>query len=323
MADAAITALLCEGVTCPQSTGIGGGFVMTIFTAATGKVETLNAREIAPGQATQDMFMNVTSIEGGKTIAVPGEIKGYWELHKKYGKLEWSQLFKPVIALCRRGHEVSEYLAKIMWRFKPVILNSPSLAKIYINPTTNDVYKRGDFVKRLKLADTLEEIAEKGAATLYENGALAQRLIEDIRREGGIMTVEDLMAYRVQWGTPASRKFENNKTLHSFSLPGSGSLVVFMINVLNNYLPDGPVLQSFQRIAETFKYAYAQRTLLGDYTESDAVVRNLTNIDYAMHVRDRIEDNRTYNDPKYYGGIFEQVNVSELTFHLEIVCAFL
>lgn len=289
---------------------------MTIFTAATGKLETLNAREVAPGKASKDMFGNGT-VSGGKAIAVPGELKGYWELHQKYGKLEWSRLFKPVIELCRRGHEVSKYLANILRKFKSVVVNSPSLAEIYINPATNDVYKEGDFVKRLKLADTLEEIAEKGAAAMYDNGTLAQRLIEDIRREGGIISVEDLMAYKVQWGTPATRTFESNKTLHTFSLPGSGSLVVFIMNVLNNYLPDGHALRSYQRITETLKYAYARRSLLGDSVEAEAIVKNLTDLNYATNIRNRIEDTRTYNDYKHYGGMFESANVSELNLWIE------
>lgn len=293
---------------------------MTIFTAATGKVRTLNAREMAPSKAFKDMFGNGT-VQGGKAIAVPGEVKGYWELHQEYGKLEWSRLFKPVIELCRRGHEVSKYLASILRARKSIIANSPSLAEIYIDPATNDVYKQGDHVKRLKLAVTLEEIAEKGVDTLYGNGTLAQRVIESIQREGGIMTIEDLMAYNATWGTPASRTFENNKTLHSYSMPGSGSLVVFIMNVLNNYLPDGPALLSYQRIVETFKYAYAKRTLMGDSDEGQEIVKNLTDLNYAMDIRNKLKDDGTHNDYKYYGGIFAPSEVSELKYLALFSCS--
>lgn len=283
---------------------------MTIFTAKTGIVETLNAREMAPGKAFEEMFVNDTTVQGGKSVAVPGEIKGYWELHQKYGKLAWARLFRPVIDLCRRGHVVSRYLANILSSRNATIKNSPTLAEIYINPETNEVYKQGEYVKRLKLADTLEEIAQNGAATLYGNGTLAQRLVEDIQEDGGIVTVEDLMKYEPIWLKPATRKFENKKSLHSFSLPGSGSLVIFMLNVVNNYLPDGASLRSFQRIAETLKYAYARRSLLGDSEEGVAVANNITLLDYALKIRDKIEDTHTYNDHKYYGGIFESARVS-------------
>lgn len=283
---------------------------MTIFSAATGKVETLNAREMAPRKATKDMYENDAVVAGGRAVAVPGEIKGYWRLHQKYGKLKWSRLFRPVIELCRRGHIVSPYFDTILqWR-KQSVLNSPSLTEIFVNPETNDVYRKGDHVKRLKLAETLEEIAEKGAAAMYSNGTLAQRLIEDIQREGGIMTVDDLMAYEPRWEKPISQKLENHKTLHTFSLPGSGSIIVFIMNVLNNYLPDGPVLQSYQRIIETFKYAYAKRSHLGDSLEGANAVKNLTSLDFAREIRKQLDDERTYNDPKHYGAEFETINVS-------------
>lgn len=76
VADAAISTMLCEGVTCPQSTGLGGGFLMTIYIKSSGVVETLNAREVAPKKASQNMFVNITNaaLEGGLSIAVPGEV---------------------------------------------------------------------------------------------------------------------------------------------------------------------------------------------------------------------------------------------------------
>lgn len=64
VADAAIATLFCEGVAVPQSCGLGGGFFLTIYTKATGKVETLNAREIAPIAATADMFVGETTVTG-------------------------------------------------------------------------------------------------------------------------------------------------------------------------------------------------------------------------------------------------------------------
>ena len=80
--------LICEGITCPQSGGLGGGFLLTIYIKEKGTIETLDAREVAPKLATKNMFDNNlgASLEGGLAIAVPGELKGLWELHQKYGK---------------------------------------------------------------------------------------------------------------------------------------------------------------------------------------------------------------------------------------------
>uniref|UniRef100_A0A182MLF2 Gamma-glutamyltransferase n=1 Tax=Anopheles culicifacies TaxID=139723 RepID=A0A182MLF2_9DIPT len=83
-ADAAIATLFCEGVSIPQSMGIGGGFVLTIYNKASGIVESLDSREVAPEAGTKNMYVGngKAAIEGGLSIAVPGEVKGYWELHQ-------------------------------------------------------------------------------------------------------------------------------------------------------------------------------------------------------------------------------------------------
>lgn len=64
---------------------------------------------------------------GGLSVAVPGELKGYWELHRKYGKLDWSELFTPTIRLLERGVYVSAYLSGIISRLAVEIISSPSL----------------------------------------------------------------------------------------------------------------------------------------------------------------------------------------------------
>lgn len=264
VADAAIAALICEGVTCPQSTGLGGGFVLTMYLKSERRAETLIARETAPLSAFENMFQHDTWVNGGKSVAIPGELKGYWELHKKYGRLPWRRLFKPTIELCRKGHVVSPYLSNILKRGRKMILESASLAQVYIDPKTRDIYKIGDYIKRPKLADTLELIANEGADTLYNNGTLAQMLVKDIRAAGGDVTVEDFMKYEVRWEKPVVANLLDNKTLYSLSVPGSGPMIAFILNVLNGQLTEGPTVRSMHRIAEAFKYAYARRSELAD-----------------------------------------------------------
>ncbi|XP_055301023.1 scoloptoxin SSD14-like isoform X2 [Sitodiplosis mosellana] len=320
VADAAIAALLCEGVTCPQSTGLGGGFVMTIYIKEANKVETLIARDVAPLAATEEMFVN-TTVTGGKAVAVPGELMGYYELHQKYGKLNWSDLFDPTIELCRKGHMVSPYLANILKKNKKKVEDSPTLAEVYIDPTTNDVYKEGDYITRNKLADTLEIIKNEGVGAIYNNGSIGRAIIEDIQDAGGIMTIEDLMQYKVRWETPISVKVMGNKTLHTLPLPGSGAMVAFIMNVLNDYLPRQESVVSMQRIAEVFKFAYAERTKLGDgrfYENALKVVQNLTSIDFATEIRKKIEDNKTYQDYAHYGANFSS-ETDHGTAHINIL----
>lgn len=113
-ADSVVTATLCQGLTVPQSAGLGGGFLATIYIKETGIVETVNSREKAPLKASKDMFLDdISSREGGLAVAVPGELKGLWEIHQKFGILKWEEVIQPVIDLAENGFKVSQYLSSI------------------------------------------------------------------------------------------------------------------------------------------------------------------------------------------------------------------
>ncbi|XP_019631209.1 PREDICTED: gamma-glutamyltranspeptidase 1-like [Branchiostoma belcheri] len=103
--DAAIASLLCIGLTNPHSSGIGGGLFMTIYDRVTRTAETINARDMAPAAATENMYQrNFTlSTLGGLAVAVPGEIRAFWTAHQKHGKLPWRDLFQPAIQLAEEG----------------------------------------------------------------------------------------------------------------------------------------------------------------------------------------------------------------------------
>lgn len=137
---------------------MGGGFVLVMYLKDKNIVTTLNARERAPRLSTNNMFVKNLreSVEGGMAVAIPGGIKGIWELHQKYGSLPWMDLLKPNIELCREGISVTAYLERIFKGLEQRLMNETSMKEIFINPNTNKAYKIGDMVKRPKLAKTLE-----------------------------------------------------------------------------------------------------------------------------------------------------------------------
>ncbi|KAG4074340.1 hypothetical protein HA402_008749 [Bradysia odoriphaga] len=306
-ADAAIATLFCEGVAEPQlQNGLGGGFFLTIYTKSTGKVEILNAREVAPKASTKNMFVGVENITGIKSVAVPGELKGMWELHQRYGSLFWRTLIEPTIDLCLKGYVVSRYHADALKLFEGTIHSEPSLADVFINPETNAVWVEGDIITRPKLAETLELRAEEGADTLYNNGTLSQMLVNEIQELGGIITTEDFMDYSVRWEDSITTTFMDN-TIHTVPPPASGSVLILILNVLNGFLPSVRNLTFYQRFVESFKFAYAKRTELADYyyaPESYEPFQQMLDLDYAQDIRSKIEDDRTYQDSEHYGAKF-------------------
>ncbi len=198
-----------------------------------------------------------------RSVAVPGELKGIWELHQKYGSLPWRTLIQPSIDLCRNGHIVSNYFGDILKWLESTIKNEPSLAEVFINPETNTVWSKGDIIRRPKLAETLELIADEGSDTLYNNGTLARMLVKEIQDLGGIISVEDFMDYNVRWADSVSTTFAND-TIHAVPLPASGSVLTLILNVLNGFLPTVRNLTFYQRFVECLKFAFAQRTKLAD-----------------------------------------------------------
>lgn len=319
--DAAIAALLCESVASLHSMGLGGGFLMTIWDAKNKMADFLDARETAPLAATQDMFDGNAHLAmyGGLAVAVPGELMGYWEAHKKYGRLQWFELFQPAIKLCETGARVNNYLAAYLAEKEPMIKNESSLAEILINPDTNKTWITGDLIKRPKLAKTLELIAERGPDVFY-NGSITDKLVDEITRFKGIITKRDFQAYRAKWRKPVALKM-GNLTIYSAPPPGSGAILIFIMNILRRLLPVGNENIMWQRIVETFKWAYARRTELGDpdfVNGIDALLTNLTSDDYAEVIKGRIKDDRTSQNPADYGAV-TATSVDAGTAHVSVL----
>ena len=61
------------------------------------------------------------------SIAVPGEVAGFWKAHQLYGKLPWSSLFEPTIKLARNGFRVAQSLAKAVDEKINIIRSDPEL----------------------------------------------------------------------------------------------------------------------------------------------------------------------------------------------------
>ncbi|XP_065081880.1 glutathione hydrolase 1 proenzyme-like [Ochlerotatus camptorhynchus] len=311
--DAAISLMLCEELTSPQSTGIGGGFLATVYNRETGVVESLDAREMAPSAAKEDMFVGNgdAAVEGGLAIATPGVIKGFWELHQRYGKLKWKELFEPVIQLARDGVKVSQFLVSALQSERNRLRTIPSLRELFVNPETEDVWQGGDVLKYTVLGDTFEVIANEGVDSLHgENGTLLPKILEDLKEFGSIITKEDFLNYKPRWLAPASTTLQQGSSVYSMPLPGSGTIAIYMLNLLDGYddlHPDDSL--TWHRVLESFKHAYGLRTRLGDpefIPEIQELVQNLTSKSYASMVRGKIDSDQTSTDYEYYGAEFAE-----------------
>ncbi|KAJ9577927.1 hypothetical protein L9F63_025212, partial [Diploptera punctata] len=289
--DAAIATLFCNGLVNSQSMGLGGGFLMTLYLREEQKAITLDARETAPLKAYRDMY-NATEGLSQAAVGVPGELKGYWEAHQRYGKLPWAELVEPTIKLCEEGY----------------VMNKHQYDSIGFRP---DFVKKDPILKPKRICKTYKIIAEEGGNVLY-NGSLAKLLAEDIKDMGGIITQDDLAQYRVRWVDPITVNLRDKLKLFTIPPPGSGILLAFILNILDGYnftsesIKDiNSTILTYHRMIEAFKFAYARRPEIGDpdYINIKDLIDNLQSRKYAHDIFTRINDYKTSSDPGYYGTV--------------------
>ncbi|XP_037679468.1 glutathione hydrolase 5 proenzyme isoform X2 [Choloepus didactylus] len=298
--DAAIAALVCTSVVNPQSTGLGGGVIFTIYNATTGKVETINARETVPSSHVPGLLDQCEKAQplgtGAQWIGVPGELRGYAVAHRRHGRLPWAQLFRPTIVLLRGDHRVSPTLGRLLNNsYLRPLLYASSLQQLFFNAT--EPLRPQDPLPWPALATTLETVAAEGAEALY-TGRLARMLVEDIAKQGSRLTLQDLAAFRPEVGGALEVPL-GGYTLYSPPPPAGGPILSFILNVLKGFnfsaesvaRPEGRV-DVYHRLVETLKFAGGQRWRLWDprsHLEAQNASQELLGEALARHVRQQID----------------------------------
>ncbi|KAL2058586.1 hypothetical protein ABVK25_001314 [Lepraria finkii] len=310
-ADALVGTVLCIGVTDCHHSGLGGGG-FALIRSANGSYEAVDFRETAPGAAFEDMFKSnvLGSIIGGLASGVPGEAKGLYYIHKNYGILPWSTLFRPAIKLARDGFVVSKDFAKAMdlstQFYADEFLSKDTAWADDFAPNGTRVGE-GDFMTRERYARTLEAIAARGPDAFYK-GPLAKATVRALRKANGTMTMEDMAKYKVVSRKPAEINYKGFR-VHAVGAPSSGSVALSILKILEGYTDfDHSEHLSTHRMDEAIRFGYGKRASLGDPDHVDGVdayEAGMLNQSYASSTRAKIRDKHTLNISDYDPDGFE------------------
>lgn len=145
------------------------------------------------------MFENKSSLVGGLSTAIPGEIAGFAAAHRIGGRLAWRELFEPAIRMCMEGYAVSTALGQALARYEENIRADPVLAEAFIDPESGQVFKIGQKVHRPRLAKTLIKLAEKGPDAFYHDATLTGMIVEEINSNGWCISLDLSLIYNDAW----------------------------------------------------------------------------------------------------------------------------
>jgi len=219
--DASVAVAFALAVVNPEAGNLGGSGFMLIR-GADGTTAALDFRSVAPAAATPDMFTGpgrdpLASEVGHLAVAVPGSVRGLWDAHLRFGSLDWERLVAPAVDLAR-GFVVEDRLVR---SYPPHIVTAlgrfTACAEVFL--PAGAVPCVGDTLRQTDLARTLERIRDRGADGFYR-GETADLLVEEMRRGGGILTLEDLARYTCEWREPVRFRYRDHTVL---SMPPSSS----------------------------------------------------------------------------------------------------
>ncbi|WP_076011599.1 gamma-glutamyltransferase [Alteromonas abrolhosensis] len=320
--DAAITAQFVLAVTLPEAGNVGGGGFMTIkFEDST---DFLDYREMAPENAHRDMYLdeqgNVKpheSLFGAKASGIPGTVAGMWAAHKKYGTLEWDRLLAPAVDLAEQGFVVHEKLANniahYIERAKEAGINN-NFSEYFAHA------KAGTTFKQPELAKTLRAIQQQGKDGFYK-GEVAKHIVDFMQQNGGLITYEDLLAYKAVWRKPLHLNWQGFELVTAPPPSSGGVAVAQWIGMLEAYdsthdLPAQNSTEYIHVMSEIGKRVFADRAeYMGDPDFVSVPVKALTDAGYITKRAADIQPTSISDTPSVKPGLKE----SEDTTHFSIM----
>ena len=291
--DAAVATGFALAVVLPDAGNIGGGGFI-VQRNADGHVQAIDYREMAPQGASHDMYLdsagNVSekSLTGHLASGVPGSVAGLYEAWKQGGSLPWATLLAPAIRLAN-GHRVDAERSGDIAGDSDRLTLFPASRQQFLPgghpPPAGTLWKQAD------LARTLQLISDSGPSVFYR-GQIADLIVAEMQRGGGLITKDDLRRYRPKWRTPIQLSYRGY-TIYSMPPASSGGVTMGeILNIMEGYdtLPPVGTAAYTHVLTEAMRRAFMDRNQwLGDPDFVDMPLERLLSKSYAAELRAQID----------------------------------
>jgi gamma-glutamyltranspeptidase / glutathione hydrolase len=311
--DAAIAVAFALAVTHPAAGNLGGGGFMMIR-LKDGRTTAIDYREMAPAAAHRDIYLdkngNLIEGEGGSLIGyraagVPGTVRGMELALKKYGsgKLTWAQLVEPARRLAANGFTVTFSLARSLHSSREYLSKYAETSHIYLR--SNNFYKEGEIFRQPELAATFARLQRSGPNEFYD-GETARLIVADMKRNNGLMTMEDLRGYIAKERTPVRGSYRGHEIISMPPPSSGGAVLIQMLNILEGF--DFQKLEAnssdrYHLMAESMRRAFADRAeYMGDSDFVKVPVAGLIDKSYAATLRATINTDRASTSDEVRAG---------------------
>ncbi len=319
--DAAIATQLTLAVVYPGAGNLGGGGFL-VARLGDGKELALDYREKAPAGASRDMYLepngdaNTDKSQNGHLAGgVPGTVAGLFEA-AKFGKLPFEKLIAPAIELAEKGFAITAVEASSLNSIQGDLEKYNSMPPVFLKKKG---WNAGDTLVQTDLANTLKRIKEKGAAGFYE-GETARLVVEEMKRGGGIITLEDMKNYSAKPRTAHTFNYKGYKII-GMPMPSSGGVLLHQMLKMTESRDIGAMgfqsPASVQLMIEVERRSYADRAeYMGDADFFKVPVDTLVSDQYL------IARMRDYDSTK--AGVSEKIkpglgHESKETTHLSVI----
>jgi len=300
--DAAVTAAFVMAVTLPRAGNIGGGGFMLIYNARKKQVTALDFWQKAPAKASRDMYIGTDGKADQRlsrfsylAVAVPGTVAGLAAALKRYGTIPFSRALIPAIRFAEDGYMLNEKQAADMKNSEQILRAYPSTAKVFTKPG-GALYQAGDMFVQKDLGQTLREIAQKGPDAFYR-GSIAEKIAEQMKANGGILTKEDLAAYAPVFRKPLSGSYRGCQIVTMPPPSFGGTSIIEILNILEGYNLKSCGHNSaaaLHLMSEAMKRALADAAMyLGDPDMVKVPTAGLTSKSYANELRKAIDPGKS------------------------------